>query len=99
MFLQQETDEARVQDILENLLPEAQDYLESQVPSDGFMFGEIGIADISLMCPFINGELVDYRVDAGRWPKLANYIERVKSHPVVAKELQAEAEEMAQMNQ
>lgn len=96
VLLQQETDEAKVQDTIDNKLPPVLDYLESQVPAEGFMFaGDLGLADISLVSPFINAEYADYRVDAIKWPKLVAYQTRVKAHPVVADQLVQDQELLA----
>ena len=94
LFLQQPADEEKVRHTIDDPLPQAQDYLEGQLPAEGFLFGGIGLADISLVSPFINGEYARYRIDAARWPKLAAYIERIKEHPVVAGQLRAEAGRM-----
>ncbi|MEE8057252.1 MAG: glutathione S-transferase family protein [Pseudomonadales bacterium] len=97
MLMQQPTDEERVADTINNLLPPQLDYLETQIPEQGFMFDQFGCVDISLAGPFINAGYADYKVDAQRWPKLAAYLGRVKAHPVVTEALAAEAEMMAQM--
>ena len=41
-------DEARVEAVLSEGLPGALDYLEGEAPADGFLFGEIGLADIGV---------------------------------------------------
>lgn len=85
-----DTDEAKVKQTIEVDLPPVQDYLESKIPADGFLFAEIGIADISIVGPFINAEHVGYSVDAVQWPKLSAFIERVKTHPVLSELIDAE---------
>lgn len=98
MLMKEETDEARVQDIIDNQIPDVFDYLETQLPSEGFIFGDqLFTADISIVCPFINAGYATYQVDGERWPVLAGFIERVKAHPVVAAALAAEAEVMTAM--
>lgn len=94
MFFKQPTDDAKVQKNIDELLPPVQDYLESQLPKAGFLFGDFGRVDISVVGPFINASYADYVVDATRWPTLAAYVERVKQQPVVAKVLQLEAKAM-----
>lgn len=42
------THEARVEAVLNEDLPGALDYLEGEAPADGFLFGEIGLADIGV---------------------------------------------------
>jgi glutathione S-transferase len=48
-------DEARIARTLNEDLPRTLDYLEGQVPSDGYLFGELGVADISIATFFRNG--------------------------------------------
>ncbi|MBW2940591.1 glutathione S-transferase family protein [Zhongshania aquimaris] len=91
MFLNQETDEALVQKIIEKQLPPILDYVETLIPKEGFIFGDFSMADISIISPFINAGYANYQIDAARWPLFAAFIKRVKSHPVVAPLLAAEA--------
>ena len=91
MVLKQETDEELVKKIIEKQLPPILDYLEAQVPTEGFIFGDFMIADISLMSPFVNAGYAGYEIDSARWPVFCDFVERVKSHPVVNQILVAEA--------
>jgi glutathione S-transferase len=92
MVLKQETDEELVEKIINKRLPPLLDYMETQVPAAGFLFGaDIGVADISVVTPFINAGYADYQVDSARWPQLANFMTRVKDHPVMAELLHTEA--------
>lgn len=96
LFFKQPTDEAKVEKTINELLPPVQDYLETQVPKTGFLFGDFGRADISVVGPLINASYAHYQVDATRWPTLAAYVERVKQQPAVVKLLQIEAKAMGQ---
>jgi glutathione S-transferase len=87
----QEVDEAAVENIINNKLPPVLDYLESEVPEQGFLFGDFGVADMALTSPFINAGYAAYTIDADRWPRLAAYTERVKALSVVAPRLAADA--------
>ena len=91
MVLKQETDEELVKKIVNKQLPPMLDYLECQVPTKGFIFGDFMIADISLMSPFVNASYAGYEIDSTRWPVFSDFVGRVKSHPVVNKVLEAEA--------
>ena len=91
MVLKQETDEELVKKIIEKQLPPILDYLEAQVPAEGFIFGDFMMADISLMSPFVNAGYAGYEIDSARWPGFCDFVERVKSHPVVNQILVAEA--------
>ena len=91
MVLKQETDEELVKKIIDKQLPPILDYLEAQVPAEGFIFGDFMIADISLMSPFVNAGYAGYEIDSARWPVFCDFVERVKAHPVVNQILVAEA--------
>lgn len=73
----QPTDQEILNDVLTVQLPHVLDYLEAQVPADGFIFGRLSIADISLAVFFRNAAFARFRVDAARWPKTAAFVERV----------------------
>ena len=94
MVLKQETDEELVKKIIDKQLPPILDYLESQVPAEGFIFGDFMIADMSLMSPFVNAGYAGYEIDGTRWPVLSDFVERVKAQPAVKKVLVAEADLM-----
>lgn len=94
MVLKQEPDEELVAKIIERQLPPLLDYLESQVPAQGFVFGVFMMADMSLMSPFVNAAYAGYEVDAQRWPGFTQFIARVKAHPVVSQVLATEAATM-----
>jgi glutathione S-transferase len=74
------TDEARVAKSLTADAPAVLDYLEGQLPAHGFLFGEIGLADISIATFFVNAGYVDYAIDRTRWPKSAAFVDRVLAH-------------------
>jgi len=77
-------DEERVAKTLQEGLPREMDYLEGLLPADGFLFGEIGLADISLATFFRNGAYAGFEVDAARWPKVAAFVDRTLAHPSIA---------------
>lgn len=89
--LKQETDTAKVDATITLHLPPVLDYLESQMPASGFLFGEFGRADISVAGPLIIAEYAHYTIDTDRWPKLAAFLTRVKAISTVAKLLEVEA--------
>lgn len=78
------TDEERVRDALDNGIPAALDYLEGEAPAAGFLFGDIGLADIAVACFFRNAAYADFAIDAGRWPRAAGWVERSLAHPAIA---------------
>lgn len=66
-----------VEKTLREDVPEVLDYLETQVPAQGFIFGDISIADISIACFFRNAAFAGLKVDAARWPRTAAFVDRV----------------------
>jgi glutathione S-transferase len=83
-------DEARVARILAEDAPSALDYLERELPASGFLFGDLGLADISVASFFRNAENAGFTVDAGRWPKVARFVGDVLAQPVFARLLRYE---------
>jgi glutathione S-transferase len=77
-------DEARVQKALDEDIPAALDYLEGELPAQGFLFGQIGVADIAIASFFRNAHYADYNIDASRWPRAATFIERTLGHSCLA---------------
>ena len=57
-------------------IPPVLDYLESQVPREGFLFGAFGIADIAIAVFLRNAAFARYRVDPQRWPAVAGNVDR-----------------------
>lgn len=83
-------DEARIEKTLCEDAPAALDYLEGQLPASGFLFGEIGLGDISIASFFRNAQYAGFTADPQRWPRVAGFVSRVLDHPVLAKLLRFE---------
>jgi glutathione S-transferase len=62
-------------------VPEVLDYLESELPPEGFRFGALSIADVSIAVFFRNAAFARFQVDAARWPRTAAFVERVLATP------------------
>lgn len=77
-------DQARVDKSLNEDIPAALDYLERELPAEGFLFGDIGVADISIATFFRNGAYAGFTVDSARWPRTADFVERTLDHPCIA---------------
>ncbi len=92
LAFKQDPDEELISKIIEKQLPPQLDYLERQIPEDGFVFGDFMMADLSIISPFINAGYAGYEVDKSRWPRMAGLIERVKAVPAVANILAQEAD-------
>ena len=78
------TDEERVRKAEQEDIPAALDYLERELPESGFLFGEIGAADISVATFFRNGAYAGFEADAARWPRTAAFVRRTLDHPCIA---------------
>ena len=78
-------DQARIDRTLAEDLPREMNYLEGQLPEEGFLFGsEIGLADIAIATFFRNGAYADFEPDAERWPRVAAFVERTLAHACFA---------------
>jgi glutathione S-transferase len=83
-------DAARVDKTLAEDAPAALDYLEGQLPAEGWLFGEIGLADIAIASFFRNADYAGFTADADRWPRTAAFVARALDHPVFAQILRFE---------
>jgi glutathione S-transferase len=77
-------DQARIATALTQEIPAALDYLERQLPASGFLFGDIGLADISIAVFFRNAAYAGFEPNPGRWPRTAAFVERTLAHPAIA---------------
>jgi glutathione S-transferase len=77
-------DEERIARTLETDIPTAVDYLETQLPASGFLFGEIGLGDIAIASMFRNAAYGGFEPDPDRWPRTAAFIAHVLEHPAIA---------------
>lgn len=75
------TDAAVLARTLEVEIPAVLDYLEGELPAEGFCFGSPSIADVSIACFFRNAAFARYQIDAARWPRTASFVERVLALP------------------
>jgi glutathione S-transferase len=78
------SDEERIGKALNEDIPAALDYLEAELPPEGFLFGEIGLADISISSFFRNGAYAGFEPDPKRWPRTAGFVERTLADPCIA---------------
>jgi glutathione S-transferase len=76
-------DQARIDKTLSKDAPAALDYLERELPADGFLFGEIGLANIAVASFFRNAAYAGFEPDAARWPRTAGFVERTLAHPCI----------------
>jgi len=73
----EQADPTVVEKTLKEEIPQVLDYLETQVPEQGFLFGSVSIADISIACFFRNAAFARFQIDTARWPLTAAFVERV----------------------
>jgi glutathione S-transferase len=86
----QETDEAVVAQVLAHDLPEVMDWIETQAPLDGFLFGEVSMTDLTFASFFRNAALAHWTPDAARWPRVAAWIDHVTATPLFARSVMFE---------
>ena len=77
-------DQERIDKAINEDIPASCDYLEGELPADGFLFGDIGAADIAIASFFLNGAYGGFEPDARRWPRTAAFVQRVLSHGCIA---------------
>jgi len=83
-------DAARIARCEKEEIHAALDYLELELPADGFLFGEIGAADIAIASFFRNGAYAGFEPDRERWPRTAGFVERTLAHHAIASLLKYE---------
>lgn len=74
-------DEAVLQHAREVEIPQALDYLEGQLPAEGWLFGALGRADVAIAAFFRNAGWGRWRTDPARWPRTAAYVDRALALP------------------
>jgi glutathione S-transferase len=98
LILKQPTDEARLDTLAKDQLPNVLGWLENRVVTDGYLVGPtLTIADISIGSPFITAAVAGFAPDASRFPKLSAYLARLADTPLFAKRQQKQDAEMAAM--
>jgi len=88
-------DQARIEKTLSEDAPAALDYLEGELPADGFLFGEIGLADIAIASFFRTASYARFEIDAARWPHAAAFVARALAHDCLAALLPFEQAQIA----
>ncbi|MDX2167926.1 MAG: glutathione S-transferase family protein [Deltaproteobacteria bacterium] len=72
------TDQAILQQALNEEVPQVLGYLESELPVEGFLFGAAPcVADLAIAAPFRNAAFAGFAIDAARWPRSAALVLRV----------------------
>ena len=78
-------DQKRIDNSLTTEIPAALEYLEGELPDNGYLFGDIGLADIAIASFFRNGSYAGFNPDPDRWPRTAGFVSMVLSHPAFAR--------------
>jgi glutathione S-transferase len=78
-------DRAAIERIVNEDIPPVLDYLEAQLPREGFLFGTPGIADFSIAAFLRNAAFARYAVDPTHWPRTAGFVDRVLALDCLAK--------------
>lgn len=80
-IFKQEPDEEVIRQKLVDIQP-LFDYLEGELGDADYLVGNrFSVADIAVGSILVNFGHAGEKVDAGRWPKLAAYVERIHSRP------------------
>jgi glutathione S-transferase len=74
-----------IQRIVAQDIPPLFDYLEAQLPAEGFLFGALGIADISIASFLRNAAFARLRIDPQRWQRTARFADRVLAQDCFAR--------------
>jgi glutathione S-transferase len=82
---QKPRDKEKIARIVAEELPEVMGHLEKLAPADGFLFGAVSIADISVAVSFRNLLWARVELDKARWPKASAWVERTTATPALAK--------------
>ena len=80
-------DQQRIAKTLAEDAPAALDYLEGELPEDGWLFGDFGLADIAIASFFRNAAYAGFEPDADRWPRVAGFVRRGLAHEAFARTL------------
>src|SRR4051794_8367786 len=73
-------DEERIARTLTEEVPRTLDYLERELPESGFLFGDIGVADISIASFFRNAAYAGFEPDPERCRRTAAFVARTLDH-------------------
>ena len=82
---QKPRDKEKIARVVAEELPEVMGHLERLAPGDGFLFGAVSIADISVAVFFRNLMWARVELDKTRWPKASAWVERTTATPALAK--------------
>jgi len=82
---QRARDKAKIAAAVTEQMPNIMAYLEKIAPTDGFVFGELSIADLAIAIPFSNLKWARVEPDVSHWPGTCAWIERTLATTALAK--------------
>ncbi|MCO4781007.1 MAG: glutathione S-transferase family protein [Candidatus Cloacimonetes bacterium] len=96
-IMKQEYDEGLVNNAIENSAPPIFDYLSSVLGDQQYLLGDTySTADMALLSQLVALSYGGFHIDSMQWPKLAAYVDNLKSLPSVQRVLSAEQEILAE---
>ena len=84
-ILKETPDEALIEQALTVGLPGVLAYLESQLGDQGFLCGDLVVADLTIAAMFKNAFWSGWSLDTEAYPRFAAYLERVSAIPQLAR--------------
>ncbi len=82
LMMKRPTDEAAIAKAATELIPPVFTYLEQEIGDNEYLVGNrFSLADIATASPFVNYAHGGGTIDRGKYPRLANYVERLHSRP------------------
>jgi glutathione S-transferase len=82
---QRPRDKAKIAAAVAEEMPDVMAYLETIAPDDGFVCGELSIADLAIAIPFSNLRWARVEPDATRWPRACAWVERTLATTALGK--------------
>jgi glutathione S-transferase len=82
LFMKRPGDEALVQKAAAEAIPPVFAYLEEQLGDNEYLVGNrFSLADIATASPFVNYQHGGGTIDRAKYPRLANYVEKIHGRP------------------
>ncbi|QOL25846.1 glutathione S-transferase family protein [Thalassotalea sp. LPB0316] len=89
-FFEHTTDEARVTEILNQLIPPVLNFLEDKLSAQYFVGDELSVADIAVGSNLMSLTRANYEIDQTQWPKLAEFYRQFLALDAVKQQLATE---------
>lgn len=84
-IFQKPRDKEKIAAAVAEQVPQVMHYLEKIAPADGFLAGDVSIADLAVAIPFGNLQWARVKPDKSRWPKTCAWVARTEAMPALAK--------------